>query len=402
MAKKVYVDFDMLLNQIKNFVLDLVSSDPGSPTNGQMWYNTTSHAFKRRRNGATEVMPGNLQVTAPITNSGDQTNPNIGISAATSGAAGSMSAADKAKLDAATNTSTASAIVQRDSNGDFSAHDITANKVTGLATPVGASDAANKSYVDNAVAGIKWKESVRVATTAAGTLATGFENGDTIDGVTLATGDRILIKNQASGGENGIYIVQASGAPVRASDADTAAEVLQMAVWVQEGTTNADSGWVNTTNAPITLGTTALTFAQFNGGAAYTAGNGLTLTGNTFDVGTASSGRIVVNANDIDLASGIVTPGTYRSVTVDTYGRVTAGTSPAFGVKVSANLGDGSSTSIGVTHNLGTRDVIVQVYRSATPYDDVVCDIEHTDTNNVTLKFAVAPASNEYRVVVIG
>jgi hypothetical protein len=102
---------------------------------------------------------------------------------------------------------------------------------------------------------------VRVATVAAGTLATSFENGDTVDGVTLATDDRILIKDQASGGENGIYTVNASGAPTRSLDFDESAESLSgTLVVVSEGTSNKDSIWLLTTNAPITLGTTALVF----------------------------------------------------------------------------------------------------------------------------------------------
>lgn len=140
---------------------------------------------------------------------------------------------------------------------------INSHKLTNLTDPSSAQDAATKAYVDGLVAGLNWKASVRVASTAAVTLASDVENGDTIDGVTLATGDRVLLKNQASGAENGIYIVAASGAPSRATDADSAAEVLQMAVFVQAGTANADTGWVCTTNAPITLNTTALTFAQF-------------------------------------------------------------------------------------------------------------------------------------------
>lgn len=121
--------------------------------------------------------------------------------------------------------------------------------------------------VNPAVAGLSWKQAVRVATAAAGTLASDFENGDTVDGVVLATGDRILIKNQAAGAENGIYTVAASGAPARATDADTAAEILQASVYVQEGTANADKQFVLTTNAPITLGTTALVFAEFTSGS---------------------------------------------------------------------------------------------------------------------------------------
>lgn len=119
------------------------------------------------------------------------------------------------------------------------------------------------SYLDGlGLEGTSWKQAVRVATTANGTLASGFENGDTIDGVVLATGDRILIKNQSSGAENGIYVVAASGAPSRATDVDTGAEMLGMAVFVTEGTTNADTLWFCTTNATITIGSTALVFSQ--------------------------------------------------------------------------------------------------------------------------------------------
>lgn len=391
MAQSVLTPLDMNQLEIRQQVMHLLAADPGSPTNGQFWYQTSAHSIRARRNGTTVVIPGNLQVTAPITNSGTQDAPNIGISAATSGAAGSMSAADKAKLDAATDAATNSTLVMRDASARFKAAD-----------PSASSDVATKNYVDNSVAGIKWKESVRVATTANGTLASAFANGQTVDGVTLVTGDRILIKNQTTGSENGIYTVNASGAPSRATDADTGAEILQAAVWVQEGTINADSGWVCTTNAPITIGSTSLAFSQFNGGSSYTAGAGLTLSGNQFNVGTASSGRIVVNADDIDLASGIVTPGTYRSVTVDTYGRVTGGTNPTLIQRFTQVIGNGSATSFTLNHALGVQDVIVQIYRNGSPFDVVLADIELTDANNVTVRFAVAPSTNQFKVVVIG
>lgn len=112
------------------------------------------------------------------------------------------------------------------------------------------------------------KTPVRVATTTAGTLASSFENGDTVDGVTLATNDRILIKDQASGAENGVYVVQASGAPARAGDANSAAEFATgFLVYVKEGTTNAGRVYAHTTTGAITLGVTALTFAQVSGSA---------------------------------------------------------------------------------------------------------------------------------------
>lgn len=159
------------------------------------------------------------------------------------------------------------------------------NKITGLGTPTDAADAATKAYVDSAAQGIDWKASVRAATTAAVTLASGLENGDTLDGVTLATGNRILVKNQATGSENGIYVVEASGAPTRSTDADTGAELTSnFAVFVEEGTVNADQGYVLTNDGPITIGTTALAFTQFTGLGQVTAGTGLSKTGNTIQI----------------------------------------------------------------------------------------------------------------------
>jgi hypothetical protein len=164
-----------------------------------------------------------------------------------------------------------------------------------------ASQHATKTYVDNKVAGLSWKQAVRAATTANGTLSSAFENGDTVDGVTLATGDRILIKNQSAGAENGIYVVAASGAPARATDADSGAELVNATVYVSEGTTNADTQWTCTTNATITVGSTSLAFAQL------AAGTGGTITALTGDVTASGSGSVaatVANAN----YSATVTP----------------------------------------------------------------------------------------------
>jgi hypothetical protein len=160
-------------------------------------------------------------------------------------------------------------------------------KITNLADPTAAQDAATKAYVDAVAQGLDIKPSVRAATTANGTLATAFANGQTVDGVTLATGNRILIKNQSSGAENGIYTVNASGAPTRATDFDAWAEIPGGFCFVEEGTTNADTGWACTNNAGGTLGSTAITFTQFSGAGTYTAGTGLTLAGVQFSVNTS-------------------------------------------------------------------------------------------------------------------
>jgi phage-related tail fiber protein len=141
--------------------------------------------------------------------------------------------------------------------------DLNGQRGQNFADPSAANDAATKSYVDNLAAGLAWKPVVRAATTANVTLS----GTQTIDGVALVASDRVLVKDQSTASGNGIYVV-AAGAWVRATDADSAAELVNATVLVSEGTTNADKAWTQTVNAPITVGTTGLTFAQFGGGGA--------------------------------------------------------------------------------------------------------------------------------------
>lgn len=196
--------------------------------------------------------------------------------------------------------------------------------LTGLADPVNAQDAATKNYVDLTVQGLDPKQSVKAATVANIASLSGTM---TIDGVALVAGDRVLVKDQTTTTANGIYVV-AAGAWSRSLDADSWAELPGAYVFAEAGTANADMGFVCTVEAGGTLGTTPITFQQFSGAGQISAGAGLTKTGNTIDV-VGTAGRIVANADSIDLASGIVSAGTYKSVTVDTYGRVTAGSNPA-------------------------------------------------------------------------
>jgi hypothetical protein len=159
-------------------------------------------------------------------------------------------------------------------------------KITGLGTPTNSTDAATKAYVDSVTEGLHIHEAAVAATTANVNLANALENGDVLDGITLATGNRVLVKNQSTASENGIYVVQASGQPTRATDFDTAAEVDSGDfIFVYSGTVNASTGWVQT-NRPATIGTDAINFTQFSGAGTYLAGNGLTLTGNSFSINT--------------------------------------------------------------------------------------------------------------------
>ena len=157
--------------------------------------------------------------------------------------------------------------------------------VTLNAAPTEDLQAATKGYVDSVAQGLDIKASVKAATTENGALATAFDNGSVIDGVTLATGDRILIKNQTDATANGIYVVAASGAPTRSTDMNAAAEFPGAFTFVEQGTTNADTGYVCTNNS-VVVGTTEITFAQFSGAGSYVAGNGITLTGNSFSINT--------------------------------------------------------------------------------------------------------------------
>jgi hypothetical protein len=295
---------------------------------------------------------------------------------------------------------------------DFS---MNSNKITNLATPTNSSDAATKAYVDGVAEGLHVHEAARVYVSTNINLANALEAGDVIDGVTLIAGDRVLVNAQTTTSQNGIYVVQATGAAVRALDFDTAAEVDSGDfIFVTAGTTYAATGWVQTLK-PATIGTDPISFTQFSGAGTYLAGAGLDLVGSTFSVditpGSAQPSlkweddAIQVKLNTSDglevTASGVgINNGTGL---VFSSGALTLDTASGYGIrKYAASVGNGALTSIALTHSLGTKDVTVHIYDNASPYAQVEADVEHTDTNNVTVKFAVAPTTNQYRVVIVG
>jgi hypothetical protein len=172
------------------------------------------------------------------------------------------------------------------------------------ADPSSAMHPATKQYVDATRTGLQIKEAVRVRATSNVNIGTGGLL--VVNGVTVASGDRVLLSAQTVPAENGIYVASA-GAWVRAVDVNETAEVKSgMFFFVSEGTVDADSGWVLTTNDPIVLGTTPLTFAKFSQSGEIQGGAGMTKTGDTLNVISADSNRIVVNADNIDVGPYVV------------------------------------------------------------------------------------------------
>ncbi len=415
MSRKFLAHINLAKNEIQNAIIQNLATAPAAPIPGQIYYNTTSGRFEyysaaawvdpTSRANHTGTQPvATITGLAAIATSGSAADLSAGTLPAArfddvahgaraggtthsvvlaAGAAGFMTGADKTKLDGvaagATANSTDAILLARAnhtgtqlaatiSNFDTQVRTSSIAQMTApiasvnvggqllinVATPVSATDATNKGYVDALVNGTDWKLSVRVASTA-NSLLSGLL---TLDGITVAAGDRVLLKNQTVGAENGIYVAS-SGAWTRATDADVSAEVTSgMAMMVTEGTTQGDTQWVLTTNDPIVIGTTALVFAQIGGSTSYTASTGISITGNSIAIDTAVVAR-----------------------------------------KFAALVGAG--TSVAITHNLNTLDVTVQVYEVADGAT-VECDVIRNTVNQVTLGFAIAVVASAFRVVVQG
>lgn len=443
---------------------------------GRTWFNSATGRF-RGWNGTTVFT--------------------LNQSLATPNAGGTMSAADKTKLDGATSANTPSALVQRDISGNFVAGTISAaltgtasnasaldgqtlaqvrdfaqttgqrtalaisdfntavrlnrldqmtapttlvsmnnQRLVSLADPVNPQDATTKNYVDSIATGLDPKGSVRFGTIAAlssstyangvagvGATLTATANGALIvDGIAVAVNSRILVKNQASQPQNGLYVVTATGAVgapwvlTRATDADSAAEVSGgMFTFVEDGTLAA-TGWVLNATGTITIGTTNLSFVQFSGSSSYSAGDGLSLIGNTFAViGTAN--RIASSGAGVDIASTYV--GQTSIITLGTIGTgIWQGTAVALGYggtgaitaagartnleAIGRNAIDiPAGTAYSFVHGLNTLDVIAAVVEVATG-DVIFADVKVVDANTVSVTFGNSVAANAYRVVVVG
>ena len=208
---------------------------------------------------------------------------------------------------------------------------LNSQKITNLADPVADSDGANKGYVDGVAQGLDIKESCQAATTANITISTALNNGDTLDGVTLSTNDRVLVKNQNTASENGIYKVGSS--PARVDDLASGADASGAFTFVESGTVNGDNAFVcSSDKGSAVVGTNNLTFVQFSGAGQVIAGNGIDKSGNTLSVDLKSNGGLVIESTEI---------------------AVDLGASSITGTLAVSDGGTGSATASGARTNLG-------------------------------------------------
>lgn len=407
---------DLNKNEILNVVIQKLATAPTSPVEGQIYHNTTTHK--------TEVWNGTawisaleiLQLTANTPTAeavGSTGSVGSGTAAAkddhrhampglaTSGVDGFMPGTDKTKLDNAVSTATASRLMIRDASGRAQVVD-----------PSAAADIATKSYVDSVAQGLDVKLSVR----AVGTTNQASLSGPlTIDGVSLIAGDRVLLTGQTTVAQNGIHVV-AAGAWTRPTDYDAAGDITEGAfTFVEEGTSNEGSGWVLSELAGSYGSYTTQTFTQFSGAGQVTAGLGLTKSGNDLSVNVDAS-TIEINVDTLRVKALGITDAHVAAANKDgaagtpsmrTLGagasQAAAGnhTHAAYMQRYAANLTGGAATET-VTHNLNTRDVQVQFYLVASPYTEVVFEVERTSTTAILVKSSAAIAAGTYRVVVMG
>ncbi len=361
MKSVVHLDLNKL--QLQNGVLHPLGSAPSTPLTGQFYFDTGLSAPRwydgaAWTNKATDALllggSSLASVLGRVNHTGTQTSSTISDLATT---------VQAYRLDQFA-VPTASL-------------NLNSQRIINVTDPTGTQDAATMGWVQSqmtlAAAGIDAKPSVRAATTANITLS----GTQTVDGVVLVANDRILVKNQTTASGNGAYVV-AAGAWARSTDVDTNAEMTPGAFWyVEEGTVNTKTQWRLENTGAIVLGTTALTINQFGSATSYTAGNGISITGSVITAVANSGGGLSVVAGGIQIDTAVVVR------------------------KYSTLIGDGSTLVYTVTHSLNTQDVDVTVREVATNAH-VLADIVANAVNTVTVGFAIAPASNAYRVVVMG
>jgi len=437
MAQKFLTNINLNQNQLINATFEKLATNPADGNfEGRMYFNTATDTIFVYTGSAWKSIPhtivsgGGAGIAEALTVSESNGTITLTLNVADTDSAGLLPASFWQMLNDATSDATASKLVRRDAQGNAK-----------VATPTDAAHIATKGYVDAARQGLDVKQSVRAATTASVNLATDLEAGDTLDGVvTLAAGDRVLVKDQGGPGvahvDNGIYVVQASGAPVRASDSNGTPDTGELSpgtfTFVEEGTANADKGFVISTNGTITVGATAIAWTQFSGAGSINAGDGLSQSGNTVNVNVVAN-RTAITGDAVDIAStyvgqasittlGTITTGVWNGTDVAVADGGTGASDAAtartnLGIKTSAGAAttttatlarvaaqgntahaSGTSTTT-VTHNFNTTDVIVQVYEVATG-ETVVGDVNRTNPDTVTVVLLGNHAANAFRIVV--
>lgn len=442
MATKFLTNIDLNQNQIVNATFEVLGTAPSTGLfEGRMYYNSTTDSLEVYSGSAWRKFVNSIakggDYTDAITIGESNGTVTLTLNLADTDSAGLLSATFWNALTDATDAATASKLVKRDGNGNIK-----------VATPTDAAHAATKGYVDAARQGLDVKQSVRAATTAAVNIATELEAGDTLDTtVTLVAGDRVLVKNQGTASQNGIYIVQESGAAVRASDANGTADTGTVSggtfTFVEEGTVNADSGWVVSSNGPIAVGTDPIAWVQFSGTGQITAGAALSKDGNTLNV-TVDDSTIRVDGSDnlavksgtqytTLISGGSGTSATWGALPLNQGAAVTGklpigngGTNADSAADARTNLAatpaGGQTTSAGVlarvvhqacaassvgvstttvTHNFNTKNVVVQVYQVSSG-ETVNCDVLRSTADAVIVTMNGTISADDFHIVVTG
>lgn len=360
-------NLDVNKYQLLNAIMQQLASAPGSPSKGQFYFDTVNNVAWQYDGTAWQLM------TVKATDS------TITVAATGIKVAKTLDHTWITDFDTQVRLSRLDQMAAPTADVSLNTH-----KLTNVTDPSGAQDAATKNYVDGiAIAGASYKTAVRAATTAAlaantynngaagvGATLTGNVNGAlaAIDGYTPVAGDRILVKNEATAANNGIYSVTTVGTGsvpyvlTRVVDNDQTNEIANAATFVENGTVNGNQGFIVVGQGPYTIGTTAITWTQFTGAAELTAGTGITITGKTIALATLNG-------------------------------------------KAMGTFGDGATTTFNLAHNFGLAnayDALVQVWDiSGAPYQQEQPDIYCVDGNTVRAIYGVAPATNTKRVVCV-
>ena len=389
MAKSFLTNVDLNTNELQNAVIQNLASAP-TGVEGRIYYDTTLNRIGFYDGGQwiysdLSDVQGTLPITASINGSGVVT---IAINPATTTTPGSMSAVHWNMLDDADSANTVGVLVIRDGSGNFAGNVVTTNTLnttsgTIVNAPVSNTDIVNKAYVDGVAQNLDVKDSVRLATTPGdGDLDLTTGGLLTIDSVVTVAGDRVMVKNQTDASENGLYTV-AVGAWLRTEDADTDAKVTAgLFTFIEEGTTNTDTGWVVVSNQPIVLDTTDVNFSQFSGAGTINGGAGLVKTGNTIDIVVPANSGLILNANDIAVEFASEAETKARTITNKVVNPGDLATFPRKYVETGVSIGGGASVNI--THNLGTKAVVVSVM-DETSFEDYETDIVKTTTSALTV-----------------